>query len=394
MLDNVRIGAVPPYRVAGSVQSEFLNIPVRATRGDQQGMTGLLRQMLRAAFVLPLLANSVQVVADTAAGTAIGPERCARNRAAGPITFLTSFAYAATSGILDVLAARELGYFDALCLKLAVEPGSTNAQLVSAGTAQLAGLGDASSVLVAIDNGAAITGVLTYGNTSAIELITLKSRDIKSLSELAGKTIGYKVAPAPQIAAMLVAAHVPIDSVNFVSVGFNPATLANGNVAALIAYKSNEPRVLASQGYRVTEWDPEAYGIHSTFNVLVANKKWAAAHPTAVQDFLRATLRAFNWINLSDANLERALGFAQSLSTAGFDLAGSRERWKIEARLIAGSQPANTALGHIDDAQWQPEADMLVRAKLVSHAPVVAASHDNSYLDAIYDGKALKWPAP
>lgn len=357
-------------------------------------MKEVLRQTLRAASIVLLLACSLPAKADTVAAAAIGPERCARNRAAGSITFLTSFAYAATSGILDVLAARELGYFDALCLKVTVEPGSTNAQLVSAGTAQLAGLGDASSVLVAIDNGAEITGVLTYGNTSAIELITLKSRGIKSLAELAGKTIGYKVALAPQIAAMLVAAHVPVESVNFVSVGFNPATLANGNVAALIAYKSNEPRVLATQGYLVTEWDPETYGIHSTFNVLVANRKWAAAHPTAVQDFLRATLRAFNWINQSDANLERALGFAQALSTAGFDLAGSRERWKIEARLIAGSQPANTSLGHIDDAQWQPEADMLVRAKLVGRAPAVAASHDDSYLDAIYDGKALKWPAP
>jgi putative hydroxymethylpyrimidine transport system substrate-binding protein len=362
-------------------------------------MTGLCHSGARLATpgfatALLLLVALASLNPAEAASAPIGAERCAQNRAAGSITFLTSFAYAATSGILDVLAAKQLGYFDALCLKVTVEPGSTNAQLVSAGTAQLAGLGDASSVLVAIDNGAAITALATYGNTSAIELITLQSSDIKSLAALSGKTVGYKVALAPQIAAMLVAAHVPVESVNFVSVGFNPASLSNGNVAALIAYKSNEPRVLAAQGYPVTEWDPEAYGIHSTFNVLVANKKWAASHPTAVQDFLRATLHAFDWISQSDGNLERALGFAQTLSTAGFDLAGSRQRWKIEAQLIADSQPANAAVGHIADAQWQPEADMLVRAKLVSRAPVVAAAHDNSYLDAIYNGKTLLWPAP
>jgi len=94
-------------------------------------MKGLLRQTLRAASITLLLAGTVQAEAGSAAATAIGPERCARNRAAGSITFLTSFAYAATSGILDVLAARELGYFDALCLKVTVEPGSTNAQLVA-----------------------------------------------------------------------------------------------------------------------------------------------------------------------------------------------------------------------------------------------------------------------
>jgi putative hydroxymethylpyrimidine transport system substrate-binding protein len=358
-------------------------------------MTGPLRSTLSAATAALLLAFSGSSgAAESTPAPAISAARCALNRAAGPITFLTSFAYAATSGILDVLAAKQLGYFDALCLKVSVEPGSTNAQLVSAGTAQLAGLGDASSALVAIDNGAAIVGLMTYGNVSAIELVTLQSRGIKSLTELAGKTVGYKVAPAPQIMAMLVAAHVPIDSVNFVSVGFNPASLANGSVAALMAYKSNEPRLLAAQGYPVTEWDPETFGIHSTFNVLVANRKFAAAHPTAVQDFLRATLHAFNWINQSDANLNQALGFAQTLSTAGFDLPGSRERWKIEAKLIASSQPANTPFGHTDDSQWQPEADMLVRAKLVTRPPVVASAHDNSYLDAIYSGKTLIWPAP
>jgi NitT/TauT family transport system substrate-binding protein len=368
-------------------------------------MTGLLRSLFPAAAMLPLIVSGPAGAATTparpaaapagmAASASISAARCAQNRAAGTVTFLTSFAYAATSGILDVLAAQQLGFFDALCLKVDIEPGSTNAQLVSAGTAQLAGLGDASSVLVAIDNGAAITGLLTYGNTSAIELITLRSRNIKSLAELAGKTIGYKVAPAPQISAMLVAAHVPIDSVNFVSVGFNPASLANGSVAALIAYKSNEPRLLAAQNTAVTEWDPESFGIHSTFNVLVANRKFAAAHPTAVQDFLRATLHAFAWINQSDANLDRALSFAQTLSTAGFDMAGSRERWRIEARLIATSQPANVPFGHTDDAQWQPEADMLVRAKLVSRPPAVASAHDNSYIDAIYNGKTLVWPAP
>jgi len=361
--------------------------------------TGILRATISSRLVpVVLLACAACATAVAAtpipAAPAISAERCAENRAAGSITFLTSFAYAATSGILDVLAAKELGYFAAVCLNVTVEPGSSNAQLVSAGTAQLAGLGDASSVLVAIDNGAAISGIATYGNTSAVELLTLKASGIKTLAALAGKTVGYKVAVAPQIAAMLTAAGVAVDSVNFVSVGFDPTILANGRVAALVGYKSNEPRILAARGYQITEWDPGSYGIRSTFNVLVANRKWAAAHSTAAEDFLRATLHAFGWINLSDDNLDRALGFAKALSYAGFDVAGGKERWKIETRLIAASQPPGAALGHSDAAQWQAEADMLLHAKLVSHAPAINIACDNSYLDAIYRGQTLIWPAP
>ncbi len=334
------------------------------------------------------------VAAAAAAAPEISAERCARNQAAGPITYLTSFAYAASSGILDVVAARQLGYYQALCLTVAIEPGSNNAQLVSAGTAQLAAMGDAASVMLAIDNGADLVGLLTYGNTSAIELITLKSANIKALTDLAGKTIGYKVAPAPQIEAMLGAAGVDLGRVNFVSVGFDPIILADGRIDALTAYKSNEPRALEGLGYDVTEWDPEKLGVHATFNVLVANRGWAAAHPSAVEDFLRATLHAYAWITASDANLDRALGFAQALSTGGFDLKISKQRWLIEAGLISASLPPGSPLGRLGDAAWQPEADMLWRARLVSRPPSVKDAHDNRYLDAIYQGQRLAWPAP
>jgi NitT/TauT family transport system substrate-binding protein len=334
------------------------------------------------------------VSCSAAADPGISAERCAGNKAAGAITYLTSFGYAASSGILDVVAAQQLGYFAALCLKVDIQPGSNNAQLVSAGTAQMAAMGDAASVMVAIDNGADLVGLLTYGNSSAIELITLKSSKIAGLKDLAGKTIGYKVAPSPQVEAMLAAAGVDIGKVNFVSVGFDPIILANGRIDALTAYKSNEPRTLEGLGYEVTEWDPEKFGVHATFNVLVANRGWAAAHPSAVEDFLRATLHAYGWITADDANLDRALGFAQALSTGGFDLKVSKQRWLIEADMIKAALPHGSPLGRLDDAAWQPEADMLWRAKLVSRPPRVADAHDNRYLDAIYHELGLIWPAP
>jgi NitT/TauT family transport system substrate-binding protein len=345
-------------------------------------------------WVTICLPSPVHCAGPVPGGTTIGTERCAQNRAAGPITFLTSFAYAASAGILDVLAAQQLGYFDALCLTVTLEPGSANAQLVSAGTAQLAGMGDASSVLVAIDNGADIVGIMTYGNVGAVELITMQAAGITALNGLAGKTIGYKVAPSPQIVAMLTAAGVDLGRVNFVSVGFDPILLARGRIDALIVYKSNEPQDLKAQGYQIAEWDPDAYGIHATFNVLVANRQWAAAHPTAVQDFLRAVLHGFAWIGQSDANLDSALGFAQSHSPAGYDRAVNKRRWQIEAAMIDQHQQAGVGLGRLDDASWQPEAAMLLRAKLVSRPPQVAAAHDNAYLDAIYHGGTLIWPAP
>ena len=73
----------------------------------------------------------------TAPGSGIDPERCAANQAAGTITYASSFDFAAAASIVDVVVAKEKGYFEALCLDVELVPGfsTSNYPLVTAGTA-------------------------------------------------------------------------------------------------------------------------------------------------------------------------------------------------------------------------------------------------------------------
>ncbi|MFT4305569.1 MAG: ABC transporter substrate-binding protein [Microbacterium sp.] len=335
---------------------------------------------------------------DTASSSATGDsdlisaERCAENQAAGAITFLTSYAYVASVGLLDVITAEEQGLFDDLCLDVTIQPGDDNTQLVSAGTAQFAGVGSPSDVMVAVDNGADVSAIATYGNTPAITLMT--TSDITSLSQLEGTTVGYKTAIPPQISAMLSADGVDTSTINWVSVGYDPTILPQGQVQGLTGYKSNEPLVLAAAGYDITQWDPADYGIESAFNTQIVNNTFKEEYPTAVEDFLRASFYAYNWINESDANLDEALSYAEALSDAGYDLDLSKQRWQTEVALVDESQPEGTPLGAQSVDQWTPEADMLVEYGLVSSTPDPAADIDTSFLEAIYDGTDLIWPAP
>jgi putative hydroxymethylpyrimidine transport system substrate-binding protein len=330
--------------------------------------------------------------ASTSGSKFISADRCAENKAAGPITFLTSFAFAASPGLLDVVTAADMGVFKDLCLDVTLQAGSTNAQLVSAGTAQFAGLGSPSDVLTAIDNGADISGIATYGNTVAITLMT--NKDIKSLKDLEGKTAGYKGAIPPQIQAMLASEDVDASKINWVSVGYDPTILPNGQVQALTGYKSNEPLALKSAGFDITQWDPAKYGVKSAFNTQIVNKSFAKEHPTAVEDFLRGSLYAYNWINKSDDNLDTALGYAAKRSDAGYDLDASKARWKTEVGLVDDSQPADLPIGGESTDQWTPEADMLVKYDLVKGKPDVKSAIDDSFIKAIYNGTDLIWPAP
>ena len=356
---------------------------------------------LRTAAVLVLIAGVLSGCTATQQSTAVSTDkplisakRCAENRAAGTITYLTSYLYTASSGILDVVAAKQRGYFADMCLDVKIQPGSTNAQLVGSGAAQFAGLGGASDVITARDKGAKVTGIATFGNTAAITLLSNADSDIRSLKDFEGRTIGYKGVVPPQIEAMFVKAHVPLSSIKFVSVPQDPSILPQHKVDGLTGYLSNEPHLLAEAGHKVKEWNLADYGIKSTFNADIVNTAFAKAHPTAVQDFLRADLHAFDWIEQSNSDLTTALSYSAKLTGPAWNQADERYRWTTESALITKSQPAGTATGWLSAAQWQPEADALTQFKVVSSPPDLAAEIDASYYDAIHQGTKLIWPGP
>ena len=52
------------------------------------------------------------------AGVLIDKPSCDRNRAAGPITYISGYGYSASAAQIDVFVAKELGYFEAEVQKL------------------------------------------------------------------------------------------------------------------------------------------------------------------------------------------------------------------------------------------------------------------------------------
>jgi putative hydroxymethylpyrimidine transport system substrate-binding protein len=325
----------------------------------------------------------------------IGGSRCAQNQAAGQITYLTSYDLGGSVAILNEIAAAELGYFKDLCLNVTLKPEATNnAQLVSAGTAQIAGAGSASDVLSAIANGAKIKGIATYGNVGQYELATMANGPIKSLKDLVGKTVGYKTAMPPQLTSMLINAGVDVSKIKEVSVGFDPDILPQGKVDAVQVYKDHEPDVLRGQGYKITEWDPSKYGVQGTFSVMMANTAFAQAHPTAVEDFMRASFQAMQWINASTANLSKAIGWSKSMSQAGYSVKEQTDRWIAGNKIVQANLIPGHGIGYQEASKWEPEAKALFANKLIKQPADAAAAQDDTFVDAIYAGAKLIWPAP
>ncbi len=323
-----------------------------------------------------------------------GKGRCAANRAAGTITYLTGFGWQASAGILDPIAAKAEGLYAAMCLDVVFKPGNgdptQSGQLVASGRATLTELGSPSDAITDATGSPNIPvdDIATYGNTTASTLLTMPS--IKNLRQLDGKTIGYKGAMPPIITAMLQKAGVKISSLKEIEVGYDPTILPRGQVQGLTAYKSNEPIQLRDDGYKVREWDPGQFGLRGAFNVFDVNRAWAKAHPGAVEDFLRATFKAYHYcLSHATACVEDAAKYE-----TGYPVHENVQCWSVESAEVDSTLIAGHGVGYEDTAQWQPEYQLLLSHHLIDRRIDLANIIDPTYVDAIYHGRTLIWPGP
>ncbi len=327
-------------------------------------------------------------------GSAVSAERCAQNEAAGPITSVTGYQFQSSASILDVVAADGLGYFEDVCLDVTVQPGtgdaSANAQLVAAGTAQVADLGGQGDLLRAADNGIDVTGVATLGHVPIATLMTLP--DVTDLTQLEGTTLGHKGQLPPPVASMLAAAGVDLESLRQVTVGFDPSVLPRGQVQSLTGYRSNEPNTLRAAGTEVTTWDPQDYGVPGSFGTTVVNPAFAAEHPTAVEDFLRAALHA---VDTCGEQARECVEIAAERAGAGYDVDHNVEIWDTEHGLVLDSTPQGQPVGVITAQEVTAEGRVLVEGGALAALPDVDALLDTTVVPGLHDadGKLL-WPAP
>ncbi|MFB9378824.1 ABC transporter substrate-binding protein [Kineococcus gynurae] len=326
------------------------------------------------------------------AGDAVPAERCRANRDAGPITYVTGYQYQASASILDPVAAKALGYFDEVCLDVTLQPGTgetaQNAQLVAAGTAQISSMSGQSDVIVNVANGVDVTAVATFGHVPIATLMTEPS--VTDLKQLDGTTLGQKGALPVAIDGMLRAAGVDVASITQVVVGYDPSVLVRGQVQSLTGYKSNEPLTLAARGDTVKQWNPEDYGVPGSIATTIVNPAFLAEHRSAVEDFLRAQLRAYTYCETHGAE---CVGYAADLAQTGYDEDHNEQVWKTEHDLVDSSLPAGEVLGQIGVESMRSEADFLLARGQIEAVPDLAAVTDTTVVPALYDETGeLRWP--
>ena len=324
--------------------------------------------------------------------TGISSATCARNRAAGVMTFVSPFSFDASAGIIDVFAADSLGYFKAQCISVRfVTNSETATALVSSGAGTISGEGSAADDLQQVAAGLHLTAIATYGNTSDYALLT--SKNITSLKQLDGKVVAYHVLLPAILHEMLLRAGVKYSSLHLVNdTTYNPTLVTSGVYQGLQAYQTNEPLTLREAHLTFHEFIPATYKISGTFNVEVVNTTFLRDHPSAVAGFLRAELHAFAYCAAHEArcvDLEAARARSAGLTP---NVTHMLAEWQLEVRLAEDHHLAGEGIGVQSIAEWQPEVHLLTSLHVLSTVPALSGVEDTSLAASLYRGSTLVWP--
>lgn len=344
-------------------------------------------------------AGETPVEGDGVTAEGISDERCAANEAAGKIVYLSSFDYAAAASIIDVIVASEMGYFEAMCLDVELKPSfsTSNYPLVAAGEAQFSSAGSFTEILNYSVDGASFVALADYGKTP-IEALVVKDPAVTDLASLEGATIGVKGDIPPSIVALLNSAGLTRGT-SYQEVlldGFDPVAHLATDIAAVPVYKSNEPGQLDAAGVEYALFDPTELGIPGSFGLLYTSPDFLAEHPTAAQDFIRASLKG---MEATIADPEAAVAMAVALIDAAGNpnyLSAEGEGFRLTAELaevMAGTPDG--PVGLIDPSVFEAEVAAYVDAGVLAEAPASLESfYDASVAEGVIgDDGAVIFPA-
>ena len=334
----------------------------------------------------------------TAAG--IPPARCAANKAAGKITYLSGFDFSASASIVEVIVAQQKGYFEKMCLDVDLKASfsTANYPLVAANEAQFASAGSYAEIADYDQANDAGLVVVAIDGKTAIDSLIVKQGEGTALTDLEGKTIGVKGKLPPSIKAMLAKAGM-VEGTDYTTVGiegFDPLVhIELPGLAGFPGYKSNEPGTLERAGISFTLFDPSKDGIPGSFGVIYTNAGFLTEHPTAAQDFVRASMRG----------MEDALADPKAAAQAAVDLInangnksflspeGEQFRWTTESGLVTQFTPKGQPVGLVDPADLQSQIDAYDAVGIFTEKPTIEGTYDSSLIAGVYgpDGKVV-WP--
>lgn len=202
---------------------------------------------------------------------------------------------------IPLYVAQELGYFasEGLEVEVFVPANPSDPVKLAAAKAVDLALTPQINYLIARGEGLPLICVGALIGHPLGGLLALADTEVPTLDRLAGRTIGYSLAPLEPVLWGTVLDCVGVDpsSVKWVNVGYGAmAALIAGHVNAIGAFRNYERLQLEELGYDAVFFPQEVYCVPTTWElVLVSHPALVEERGEAASAFVRALERGIEW---------------------------------------------------------------------------------------------------
>lgn len=276
------------------------------------------------------------------------------------LVFMAGFRPQANLPFVGVYVAQEKGFFaeESLTVDIRHTAGKgEHLQLLVAGTVDVTTQDAAVLLKRRADPGLPLVSIALIGQRGQQAFVALKDSSLQTPQDWAGHKVGFKGTPPPDLLALLDVAGLDENTVELINVGFDPRVLTEGLVDVYPVFNSNEPYLLQSWGYELTQWEAANYGIPTLGLTYVTTPDKIAQDPERIERFLRAALRG---IAYAEDHVDEAVDIV--LKYTGPETDPDHMRFMLETELADARTPLTDefGIGWQTEEQWQRLIDSLL----------------------------------
>jgi len=314
-----------------------------------------------------------------AAGLASGPVSLARAQAQAGLSFQLSWIRSIQYG--GYFAGLENGFFKDEGLNAEFISGGPGIDTVANVVAGRSVMGDrpSAALVIARDRGLPVKIIGSAFQKSPGALMSPADKPIRSIKELAGKTVALPNTARPLVTQMIREAGVDPNSVRIVPVGTDPGLLASGQVDAYYGYSTNQGLMLKMRGFNIHVLNMTDAGAPNLVGVIYAREDFLKTSGDLAVRWLRASMRSWDWaMNNPEKTADLMVG---KYGAPGLDRAQQLAELKESTPFMRPPGGKGPLFG-FDPAILQKEIEQMRAVGLVKSAMTAAELCDTQYIVA------------
>ena len=321
---------------------------------------------------LVLLTLGLGLALSACTGSSVGDEPAAVEKIKLPMGYIPNIQFAPFYVTVDK------GYFadEGIELEFDYSFETNGVEMVAAGELPLA-TASGEQVLLARAQGLPVVYTFTWYQQFPISVISAPELNINVPADLKGKDIGLPGlfgATYIGLEALMYSGGVTDADVTLDAIGFNQVEVfATGQKDVVVGYTSNEPIVLASQGFEVNELRVADYA-ELAANGIISNETTVSDNPELIRRFSRAFAKGIaDAIANPDEAYEISLKYVEGLAEQDKDvqmqvLNSSIEFWKTDR------------IGYSNPQAWENMNRLVVQMGLIPEPVDLGKAFTNEFV--------------